>query len=1167
MDSVVRDAATGTTPGFPSAYRALRPIGRGSFGEVWQVQDVRTGDSRAAKILLSPEPAMRAAFFHEYAMLFRLRHPGLVRTYDWCELENGTPFFTMSWADGPVLEGASLSTHEKLRALWELVDSLTFIHSQGLVHADLKPDNIRYQESVLSQPLNPAGPRALCLLDFGLTLDRRQEKREGRGTVPYMAPEWFSDAQVNYRADLYSLGILIHAVFAGSPPFMAEDPLVIVQKHLEAQPPSLLERGVDVPADLDEATSRLLAKQPEVRDRGRELLARFLSERLGAVPGSGSAALAHHEATLGRQARLVSPQVLDLWLATPERRSVFFVRGGEGLEQERVLESIRPELARYHRTAEPFTDPGDPRLHAEAQPQSAMTALIVATDETATAWTAYLNSWLEGTTGPGRLAIAVNADRAGQHTLVLELSRLTRAGKAHGVTVGGLEPAHLHQLLERAAPGLEAPVHNQVVQEAAGNPTWMFALAHDALEGVKGEASRIQAVKSAQRAVVEESYPALERLAMSLLACADTEVDRSVLRALADVPWSQYLSRWLELGYVAASAGRMSWRRTDLAVCLLAGQTDERRRLLHRAWAEYWGSFAPDPGSQEHQYLVSHALESNAPRRAVRVGLEAARHWLDRHQAQRALEVLERTREALERIDAPPPAWVFEQVLLTSEARRVLARYAEAKEGLDRALEHPLIRGKQRWEAELYKRKGDLCKSLKQPEEGRQALEAALERFRALADKAEISHVLNNLGNIQFVAGDLVGALSRYTEALGLQRELERTRDIASTLNNIGGLLVLRSEYDRAVEKLSESVGLQRTLGDPEALARSLNNLSVAYVETGRYGEADTVLSESYRLNLASGKTGEQLFNLENLAAVSLARGEWPSAMGHIESGLKLCQASDERKGRLPFALVTVRVALAQGNYEEALTSLNEVDRLSEGLANPDTELAIQLARAEWDFCRGRFSQCTDACRAVVDRAGKEGLPSWVARGYWQMAQAELSVSENHELVRHYLTSALETAERIGALPEQIRSRTLLAEVEAAGGASEQASEHLRRVEKLMLECSSRPLFLPFSSALGAYYKKKGDLEMSLSAYDTARKLASYLAMPEWAWRFMAASGHVLVDMRRFDQASSYYRGAVEILALLAEKLNLEDREVYLQEAAKSAVETGLSACHSALVA
>ena len=69
--------------------------------------------------------------------------------------------------------------------------------------------------------------------------------------------------------------------------------------------------------------------------------------------------------------------------------------------------------------------------------------------------------------------------------------------------------------------------------------------------------------------------------------------------------------------------------------------SEERRRIVHRAWAEYWGSRSPEPGTAEHEHLVYHLLRSNAHRQAVRMGLESARFWTARHQAQKARGVLE----------------------------------------------------------------------------------------------------------------------------------------------------------------------------------------------------------------------------------------------------------------------------------------------------------------------------------------------------------------------------------------------------------------------------------------------------------------------------------------------------------------------------------------------
>ena len=81
-------------PAFPARYRPVQKIGAGSFGTVWKVTDAWTGETRAAKILLDhTDKSLNKQFFHEFALLFRLRHPGLIRTFDYGRLDDGSPFF------------------------------------------------------------------------------------------------------------------------------------------------------------------------------------------------------------------------------------------------------------------------------------------------------------------------------------------------------------------------------------------------------------------------------------------------------------------------------------------------------------------------------------------------------------------------------------------------------------------------------------------------------------------------------------------------------------------------------------------------------------------------------------------------------------------------------------------------------------------------------------------------------------------------------------------------------------------------------------------------------------------------------------------------------------------------------------------------------------------
>jgi len=1169
---------TTAAPRFGERFDVEAFAGAGSFGSVWRVRDRWTDQVRAAKLLTdrSDDAAWRQRFFHEFALLFRLRHPGLIRAYDYGHTEDGAPFFTMDWHDGPTLEEQPPDPAHRTRILWELADTLAFIHGQDLIHADIKTANIKLRPNLLTAPLDPDGDRALTLLDFGLAVERLPEEDARRGTVHYMAPEWFTPGGIDHRVDLYSLGILIFELCAGRLPYDADDPLIIIQKHMEAEPPSLAEAAPDTAPAIAEAVARLLAKQPEIRDRGWTLLCEFVATETGRDPGRGPSALRAHRTSLGDHARHVPTELVDSWLSESDRRRVFYVRGGLGLDHEYTLEALVPEVHRYGFVPWRVDDPDDARLDLGGSTEPKLAALIYVTGATADQFAQYIERWLASSHGPAQLAVTLDTDQPENQSLATTLGRLVRENAVYQIAVGCNDDGRAHRL-QRQVLGdrLDAEARQDLVRRACGNPARLEALIRDvlragpgstSLDAILSESGAFALVLERERDTLRRAHVAEELLAQSLLAVARCPVDRQVLRSLADIAWASALSRWLDLGRVQSETGCFVWKRPDLADALLSMLPEPRRRILHRAWAEYWSSFSPEPGSDEHEYLVYHSLRSDAYRRAVRVGLESVRYWTARHQAHRALDTLEVVRLCLAKVEQPPPSWTYELAIATADARRVLARYAEAKESLQKVLKDPAISGQPRWEADIYKRIGDLCKSLKQPDEGEAVLHLALERYRDLDDRAEISHVLNNLGNIHYIGGDLDAALACYEEALELQRQLDLTREIASTLNNIGGLMVLRSQYARAVERLTEAVSIKRTLDDPEELARSLNNLAVAYVETGKFALAWDTLSESYALNVGSGKTGEQLFNLENMALVAMARGEWADAMARCETGLRLCDNADSSESRAPFLLVMSGVALAQGNYDIVLTTHKEAERLLASLEDPDLRLWQKNFAAEWALWRNRPAEVMARTTETIDIAQEEDLPAWITRSQIQRARGALMTDPRDANAVRWLHRSLDLAEQTGALPEQIKARVLLAELEVREGRLEYAQDHLRRCEAMLLDCGAKPLFLPFSHALGSFYQKRGDLEMALSVFETARKLSTGLAVPEWTWRFLAQTGHLLVELRRHDEAVSQYRGGLEILTHLVERLPDEDRDGYMQDHEKIALEQGLRSCRDTLV-
>ncbi len=252
-------------------YEIQREIGRGGAGIVYRARDTRLKRDVAIK-LLPPDLAFRAdvreRFMREAETSARLNHPNIVQIYSVDE-RDGLAYFVMALIEGQNL-GDRVRTRGALpfadvkRLLREVADALTYAHSHGVVHRDIKPDNILLE--------SPSG-RAM-VTDFGIA--RATTEGDSRltatgtaiGTPAYMSPEQCAgDRELDGRSDLYSLGSVAYYMITGQPPFTGPTTPVIMMKQVTERvvPPSNLRAGV--PSDLERIVLRLLEKDPANRFR------------------------------------------------------------------------------------------------------------------------------------------------------------------------------------------------------------------------------------------------------------------------------------------------------------------------------------------------------------------------------------------------------------------------------------------------------------------------------------------------------------------------------------------------------------------------------------------------------------------------------------------------------------------------------------------------------------------------------------------------------------------------------------------------------------------------------------------------------------------------------------------------------------------------------------
>jgi serine/threonine-protein kinase len=271
-----------------ATYEVDQEIGRGGMGIVYRARDKRLKRHVAIKLLppeLSFRRDVRTRFLREAETAAQLSHPNIVPIYSVDEVGN-LVFFVMALIDGDNLatqlqKRGPLPIEDVRRWLTEVGDALAYAHSRGVIHRDIKPDNIL---------VDAIDGRAL-VTDFGIARAGTDSGDTPRltatgmaiGTPAYMSPEQASgDRDLDARSDLYSLGIVAYQMLVGEPPFIGNTTPALLVKHLAEMPVPVDRRRQDVPPDLARIVMRLLEKAPEQRFQTAGELVQAL--RSGIVP-------------------------------------------------------------------------------------------------------------------------------------------------------------------------------------------------------------------------------------------------------------------------------------------------------------------------------------------------------------------------------------------------------------------------------------------------------------------------------------------------------------------------------------------------------------------------------------------------------------------------------------------------------------------------------------------------------------------------------------------------------------------------------------------------------------------------------------------------------------------------------------------------------------------
>src|SRR5579863_3488264 len=245
-------------------YDILGEAGHGNMGNVYKARDRETGETVALKLIkpeIASDQGMMERFKNELLFARKITHKNVCRVYDFNRI-GGIAYTSMEYVEGESLRSVlnrfgGLPLRKGIDLALQICSGLKEAHAQGIVHRDLKPENVMID-----------GQGNVKIMDFGIARSMEGGTRltgSMVGTPAYMAPEQVAGKPVDYRTDIYSLGLMLYEMFTGAPAFTADNSIAVALKQMREDPRPPHEIEPNIPVGTERAILKCLEKEPARR--------------------------------------------------------------------------------------------------------------------------------------------------------------------------------------------------------------------------------------------------------------------------------------------------------------------------------------------------------------------------------------------------------------------------------------------------------------------------------------------------------------------------------------------------------------------------------------------------------------------------------------------------------------------------------------------------------------------------------------------------------------------------------------------------------------------------------------------------------------------------------------------------------------------------------------
>jgi len=903
-------------------YRLDAEIGRGGMGVVYRATDTRLGREVAVKRILTASDADPRRLLREARAAARLDHPHIVRVHD-AGLAEGAAYLVMDLVSGPTLNRLGPLPLATVVAVGrQLALALAHAHARGVVHRDLKPENVL---------IAGTSPLHVKLMDFGLATiqgaSRLTQPGVVVGTFTYLAPEQVLGLDVDRRADLYSLGVLLYELVAGRPPFGGGSAPAVLAQHVKAVPAPPRRADGEIPPALEALILRLLAKDPADRPASAEAVIASLDHVTSGERTEGDVAVAaelpeaflHLSELIGREDLL---ETLTELFARAGRRLVTLTGPG-GIGKTRLaMQAVVEMAARVRRVAfVPLAGLDDP-----AAVESAIAHALGVRESAGEPIEAAL-----------RLALV-------EQPLFLVLDNLEHLISAGPRIADLVTDCPKLQVLVTSRERLQVPGEHELAVPPLAMPSAGTLAARDGLADVAAIALFVRRARAAwpEFSLTDENAPAVAAI------CARLDgLPLAIELAAARVPVlppARLLERLSGIG-----TGTLDLLGSTTSPVLAARQQTLRETI---AWS-YELLDAEEQTLFRRLAVFSGGASLESVEEVCAGDGVAAGKILDTLGSLRRKSLVTRDTgvedEARFSMLETLRAFALERLGATGEEDAVRGRHAACLAGIAERAE-PLVRQRENQSviARLERERDDLRAALEWAErhrdhallgrlaiallwfwalrgyaaEGRRCLMVLVEsdavsdevRARATSGAAVLAHHV----------GDHSGSIALHERNLAAHRKDGNSRGVANTLSNLAIVLMDVGEYARAHELLVESMALRREEGDASRIGNCLINLSATAMCLEDYAAMETLAAEALALKRRVGDDWSAAAALDNLGLAALYRGEVDRAELRLEESMGSWRRLGDLRGIGRASIYLARVRLARGDAAGATRCLHE---------------------------------------------------------------------------------------------------------------------------------------------------------------------------------------------------------------------------------------------------